>query len=134
MEPVAAAPTASSRQRTVRPDLVEVVHLLVLVQGSILVARSIEAVFFLAFSGVAATVSLGLTAVAAVLTLATAAALGRGSRRARGWTLIAESGVLAVGVVDLLLALAMTGEPLGPVALLVGLVLPAAVIVLLRRR
>ena len=36
--------------------------------------------------------------------------------------------------IRLLLALVMTGEPLGPVELLVGLVVPAAVIVLLRAR
>ena len=134
MDTQPAAPAATPRPAIDRPDLVEVAHLLVLVQGAILVARSIEAVFFLAFTGAAAAVSLGLTAAAAVLTLATAAGLARGSRRARRWTLIAETGVVAVTVVDLVLAMVMTGEPLGPVELLVGLALPAAVIALLRAR
>jgi hypothetical protein len=134
MEPLPAAPAAPTRQPTNATDLVEVAHILVLLQGAILVARTIEAAFFLAFAGAASVVSLGVTASAAVLTLATAAALSRGSRRARRWTLIAESGVIVVGVVDLLLALAMTSEPLGPVELIVGLAIPAAVIVLLRRR
>ncbi len=134
MDTQSAVPAATPRPAIDRPDLVEVAHLLVLVQGAILVARTIEAVFFLAFTGPAAAVSLGLTAAAAVLTLATVAGLARGSRRARRWTLVAEVGVVAVTVVDLLLALVMTGEPLGPVELLVGLALPAAVIVLLRAR
>jgi hypothetical protein len=134
MERTAAAPAATARPPIDRPDLVEVAHLLVLLQGAILVDRSIEAVFFLAFTGAAAAVSLGLTAAAATLTLATAAGLARGSRRARRWTLIAEAGVVAVTVVDLVLALVMTGEPIGPVELLVGLVVPVAVIVLLRAR
>ena len=78
--------------------------------------------------------SLVLTTGAAILTLATAAGLARGSFRARRWTLIAESGVVLVTVVDLALALLMTGEPLGPVSLLTGLVVPIMVIALLRRR
>ncbi len=116
-----------------RTDILAVAHILVLLQGAILVAGTLEAVVFLAFVGPASTVSLGLTAGAAVLTLATAAGLARGSSRARRWTLIAESAVLAVGVVDLVLALVMTGEPLGPMGLLGGIVVPVAVIAILRR-
>lgn len=130
----ALSPPSTTSTTSTRTDLREVVHVLVLVQGAILVARTIEAVFFLAFAGMAAVVSLGLTAAAAVLTMVTAGALARGSRRARRWTLVAESAVIAVGVVDLLLVLAMTGGLPGPVGLLVSLVLPGAVIVLLRRR
>lgn len=126
-----AAPAATLRPRS---DLWEVVHVLVLVQGAILVARTIEAVFFLAFTGAAVAVSLGLTAAAAVLTLVTVAGLARRSRRARRWTLIAESCVIAVALVDLVLDLVMTGELLGPVELLTRLALPAAAIALLRTR
>ena len=111
----------------------EVAHVLVLIQGAVLVAGTLGAVAFLALVGAAGGVSLVLTAGAAVLTLATAAGLGRGSRPARRWTLLAESGVLAVGIVDLVLALLMTGEALAPVPLLGGLVVPAAVIAILRR-
>jgi len=117
-----------------RTDLNAIAHILVLLQGAILVAHTLEAIVFLAFVGAASTVSLGLTAGAALLTLATAAGLARGSARARRWTLVAESGVLLVGLVDLALAWLMTGEPLGPVGLLGGLLIPAAVIVVLRRR
>jgi len=98
------------------------------------VSASLEAVVFLAFVGAAAGVSLWLTAGAALLTLATAAGLARGSRRARRWTLIAETGVVLVTLINLVLALVMTGEPLGPVPLLTGLVVPIAVIALLRHR
>ena len=131
MDITTAVPAAPTRPRA---DLLEVAHILVLLQGAILVARTLEAVIFLGFVGLASVVSLGLTASAAVLTLITAAGLARGSRRAARWTLIAETGVVAVGVIDLLLALVMTGEPLGPVGLLAGFALPIAVIVLLRRR
>jgi hypothetical protein len=117
-----------------RTDLRAVAHILVLVQGAILVARTLEAIVFLAFVGPASSVSLGLTAGAALLTLATAAGLARGSARARRWTLVAESGVLLVGLVDLAFAWLMTGEPLGPVGLLGGLVVPAVVVAILRRR
>lgn len=130
MEPMPAGPAAPIR----RTEFTDVAHILVLLQGAILVARTGEAALFLAVTGTSALASLGLTAGAAVLTLATAAGLARGSVRARRWTLIAEAGVLSIGTVDLALALVMTGEPLGPVGLLVELAVPAAVIVLLRRR
>jgi hypothetical protein len=116
-----------------RTDAWAVAHILVLVQGAILVAGTLEAIVFLAFVGPASVVSLGLTAAAAILTLATAGALARGSPRARRWTLVAETGVVVIGVIDLVLALLMTGEPLGPVALLGGIVVPVSVIAILRR-
>ena len=127
------APRMERTAPVARTDSLAVAHILVLIQGAILVAGTLEAIAFLAFVGPASKVSLGLTASAAVLTLATAAGLARGSRRARRWTLIAESGVLVVGVIDLVLALVMTGEPLGPMALLGGIVVPSAVIAILRR-
>ncbi len=130
MEPTIQAQTAMP----LRADLMEVAHVLVLIQGAVLVAGTLEAVVFLSFAGAAGGISLALTAGAAMLTLATAAGLARGSRPARWWTLLAESGVLAVGIVDLVLALLMTGEALAPVPLLGGLVVPAAVIAILRRR
>jgi hypothetical protein len=130
MESTNTVPAAPTR----RTDLIEIAHILVLIQGAILVGGTMEAVFFLAFAGSAARVSLGLTAAAAVLTLASAAGLARGSSLARRWTLIAESAVFVVTSIDLVLALLMTGEPLGPVPLLAGLALPATVIAILRRR
>ena len=118
-----------------RTDLFEVAHILVLIQGAILVAATVEAVFFLlAFAGSASQVSLAVTGAAAILTLACAGGLAHGSRRARRWTVIAESVVLAVGVINLVLALLLTGEPLGPVPLLAGIVVPASVIAILRQR
>lgn len=127
-------PTSSASGPVTRTDRLAVAHILVLIQGAILVASTLESVVFLAFAGPASRVSLGLTGSAAVLTLAAAAALARGSGRARRWTLAAESGIVVVTLVDLALALLMTGEPLGPVALLAGLVVPVAVIAILRRR
>jgi hypothetical protein len=131
--PVPSAASAASRP-VVRTDRLAVAHVLVHVQGAVLVTSTIEATVFLAFAGPASRMSLALTAGAAVLTMVTAAALGGGSGRARRWTLVAESGVVVVTLVDLVLAMLMTGELLGPVALLAGLVVPVGVIAILRRR
>ena len=128
--PVSASSPAAPNGRT---DLMAVAHILVLIQGAILAVATLEAIVFLAFVGQASSVSLALTAGAAVLTLATAAGLARGSRRARSWTLVAELAVIVVGLIDLVLAMLMTGEAVGPVGLLTRLVLPAAVITILRR-
>ena len=118
-----------------RTDLSEVAHILVLVQGAILVTAIVESAFFLSvFAGSASQVSLAVTGAAAILTLACAGGLARHSRRARYWTLAAESAVLAVGVINLVLAFLMTSEPLGPVPLLAGIVVPASVIAILRQR
>ncbi len=116
-----------------RFDLVEVVWILVFMQGTILIASTLEAFLFLAAFGPAATPSALLTGAAAVLTLVTAAGVGRRARWARRWTLPAEAGVFLGGSIDLALALLLTGAPLGLVPVITRLVVPVAVIKLLRR-
>jgi len=122
-----------SRREPEPLDLVEVIRALVLVHGAILVASTLEAALFLAFVGPIAIPTVVVTGLFAVLTLATAAGLGRRARWARHLTIVAEAVVFLGGLVDLVLAILMTHAPLGPVPLLTRLVAPAAAIVLLRR-
>ena len=53
-------------------------------------------------------------------------------RRLRRWTVIAESAVIATGIIDLLLAIVFTGAPIGLVTFLTRLVAPLVVIALVR--
>jgi hypothetical protein len=122
-----------SRTPIDRTGLVGVVHLLVLLQGAVLVASTIEALVFLGFAGPGGTVALGLTAASAVATLLAAAGLARGSRVARRLTLSAEGYVLVVALLELLLSLVLVGTLLVPVAVLARVAIPVAVIALLRR-
>ena len=115
-------------------NLVEVVRVLVLVQGAILVASTLESALFMGFVGPIALPGVIVTGLFAGVTLATAAGLGRRARWARRLTIVAEVGVFLGGLVDLTMALLMTHALLGLVPLLTRLVAPAAVIVLLRRR
>lgn len=117
-----------------RDDLAAVVHILVLVQAAIGVALAIEAAIFLSFTGAAAIpIALG-GAVAALAMLVVAGGLGRRARWARRLALIGESAVLLLALADTVLAL-LTGTILPPpMAVLTRVVLPLAVILLLRRR
>ena len=116
-----------------RPDLLEVAALLVLLQGAVLVAGILESLVFAAFVGPGAIGTAILGALAAALTLWASAALRRGSRRARRLTLVAESVATVVAVLESMVALLIAGALLPPVALLTRVVVPVAVIVLVRR-
>jgi hypothetical protein len=116
-----------------RTGPVGVVHLLVLLQGAVLVASTIEALVFLGFAGPGGTVVLVLTAASAVATLLAAAGLARGSWVARRLTLLAESYVLVVALLELALSLVLAGTVLVPVAAITRIAIPVAVIAILRR-
>jgi hypothetical protein len=113
-------------------DLVEVVRVLVLMQGAILVATTIEAALFSVAFGPAAGPAVLLTGGAAVLTLATSRGLGRRRRWARRLTVGAECAVLAGALLELALSLLLAGAAFGVVPTLTRLVVPIIVIVLLR--
>jgi len=117
--------------------ILELARVLVLLQGAILVATTLEALLWASFFGPTAGPSIILSGGAATLTLAAAWALGRPAglvkRLARRWTLIAETGVILLALVDLGLAVAIAGIPFGLVPALTRLAIPSAVIVLLRR-
>jgi len=115
--------------------MVELVCVLVLLQGGFVLLSTVE-VLVVGLS----TTSLGplgpsmlLTAATACATLALVAGLRRRSHVAR-WLVMAGEAVVIVGaLVDLGLAVFMTGAALGLVPILTRLALPALVIVLLRR-
>ena len=107
--------------------------MLLLVQGAVLVATTIEALFWtLVFPGAAGMPFL-MSAVAAVLVLVTSARV----RAGRSWTRRVVYGVEVVIlvnlVIDIALAVVITGHVPPIVALLTRFVLPLSVIGLLRQ-
>ncbi len=116
-----------------RGSLVEVAVVLVIIQGAILVVGAIEAMVFASFVGPGGIASILLTVVAAGLTLGTACGLARHRRLARRWALVAETWVLLVAGLDTALSFAVVGTAPGPVLVLSRVVIPLAVIALLRR-
>jgi hypothetical protein len=121
--------------RTLRPadDLFEVARLLLLVQGSILVATTIEALIWSAAFAGAAGAPVFMSGVAAAVILVARARL-RGDRRwSRRVVHVVEVVTLVTLVIDTALAIALTGALPPAVAFLTRLVLPLSVIVLLRR-
>jgi hypothetical protein len=114
-------------------DFLDVARVLLLLQGSILVATTIEAVIWgMAFAGAAAAPFL-LSAASAVVILVARARL-RGDRRSTRRIVYGVEGfTLAFFAVDLVLAIALTGTPPPAVAILTRFVLPVSVIFLLRQ-
>jgi F0F1-type ATP synthase assembly protein I len=113
-------------------DLLDVARALLLVQGAILVATTIEAAIFgLAFAGAGGTILVS-GAAAAVLLVARARLRPdrRGSRRV---VYIVEAITVVPFVVDIALALVLAHGLPPVVAVLTQLVLPLCVITVLRR-
>jgi hypothetical protein len=113
-------------------DLVEVVRVLVLMQGAILVATTIEAALFGLAFGPATAPTVLITAGAAVLTLAASRGLGRRKRWARRLTIGAEFAILAGALLELALSALVAGAAFGIVPTLTRLVVPVIAIVALR--
>ena len=119
--------------RRAADDLLDVARVLLLVQGAILVATTIESfVWGLAFAG-ASGVPVVLSGGAAVLILVGRARLHAGRSRSRRFVYAVEGFMLAFLALDLALAIALTGAPPPAVALLTRFVLPVSVIYLLRQ-
>jgi len=119
--------------RRTADDFLDLARVLLLLQGSILVATTIESVIWsMAFPGAAA-VPFILSGGAATVLLVARARL----RSDRGWTRRLVYGVegftLAFLAIDLALAIALTGTPPPAVALLTRFVLPVSVIYLVRQ-
>jgi hypothetical protein len=114
-------------------DFLDIARVLLLLQGSILVATTIEAVVWgMAFAGAAAAPLLFTGAAAVVIPVARARL-----RADRHWTRRLVYGVegftLAFLAIDLAFAIALTGTPSPAVALLTRFVLPVSVIFLVRQ-
>jgi len=114
-------------------DLLEVARALLLLQGSILIATTIEALVWAAFFPGASGSPAVMSGASAVATL-----VGRTRLRAdRGWArrlvYLVEGLILLTAAVDVAVALALAHALPPLVALLTQVALPIAVITLLRR-
>lgn len=116
-----------------RDGLVGVAATLLLIQGAILVTGVIEAWIFASFVGSTAVAAAVLTAAGATLVLTCAWGLGRARAWARRATLIAEGAIFAIALLDVVAAPILVGAGVSLVPFLTRLVLPLAVISILRR-
>ena len=116
------------RAQASRSDLLDVVRVLLLLQGAILIANTLEAgLFAIAFSG-GLTPTVLMTAAAAIAVLFARARLdGGGARRT---LYIVEGIVLVLLGIDTALSLAITHQAVPAVAVLTRFVLPVSVIAL----
>jgi hypothetical protein len=119
--------------RRIADGFLDLARVLLLLQGSILVATTLEAVVWgMAFAG-AASVPLLLSGGAAMVTLVARARLSADRRWTRRLVYCIEGSTLAFLALDLALAIGLTGTPPPAVALLTRFVLPVSVIFLLRQ-
>jgi hypothetical protein len=119
--------------RRAADDLLDVARALLLLQGAILIATTIEAlvwaVFFPGASGSPAVMS----GVAAIVILIGRTRLRADRRWARRLVYLVEGVILVTAAVDTVIGLALADALPPMVALLTQVVLPIAVITLLRR-
>lgn len=114
-------------------DFLDLARVLLLLQGSILVATTIESLIWgMAFAGAAAAPVL-LSAAAAAVILVARARLRADRRWTRRLVYGVEGFTLVFLALDLALAIALTGTPPPAVALLTRFVLPLCVIYLVRQ-
>jgi len=120
------------RAQAWRSDLLEVVRVLLLLQGAILIATTLEAgLFAIAFSG-GLTPTVLMTAAAAIAVFVARARLCS-ERPARRTLYVVEAIVLVLLAVDTALSLIITHQAVPPVAVLTRFVLPVSVIALVGR-
>ncbi len=113
-------------------ELLDLVRVLLLLQGSILVATTIEALIWgVIFPGGGTAVL--MSGVSAVVILVACTRLRADRRWARRLVYVVEGVTLAAVAVDIALAIALTHAFPPVVALLTQLVLPLSVVTLLRR-
>jgi hypothetical protein len=121
----------SMRTPAARADLLDVVRVLLLLQGAILVANTIEAGLFAVAFSAGVVPSVLATGIAAVAIFIGRARLGHGGRRSRRAIYIVEGVIIAMLALDLTLALVLTHQTVPAMAVLTRFVLPVAVIALL---
>ena len=119
--------------RRVAAAELDVVRVLLLVQGAILVANTIEAGLFAVAFSAGVVPSVLATAVAAIAIFIGRARLGHGGRRSRRAIYIVEGVIIAMLALDLILALVLTHQTVPAMAVLTRFALPVAVIALLGR-
>ena len=112
---------------------VDVIRILLLIQGGIAVTSTIEVFLVGAITGFFIAPLMVLTLVAAIVTLWASRGVRLRSRRARKVTFWAEGTILAFAVVDLLLAIFLARRGLALVPTVTRIVLPIAIMRTLRR-
>lgn len=122
------------RPRKVRGDgsSIEIIRMLVLIQGAIALTSTLEVAAASALSGFATLPLVAVNLAAAMLALWLAAALARHSRFARRTTILVQLSILLIAGIDLLLSLFLADQPLELVPTLTRIVLPITVIRMLR--
>jgi len=114
-------------------ELLDVARVLLLLQGAVLVATTIESLFWtVVFPGAAGTPFL-MSAVTAVLVLVAGARLRAHRSWARRIVYVVETVILVNLVIDIAVAVVITGHVPPIVALLTRFVLPLSVIGLVRQ-
>ncbi len=111
---------------------IEIVRMLVMLQGAIAVLSTVEVLVAGAAFGFVTAPLVLVNLAAATLALWLAAGLARYSRLARRTTIVVQVLILLIATIDLLLALILTQQPLELVPTLVRFVLPITVIRMLR--
>lgn len=122
-------------ETTRRPadDLLDVARVLLLLQGSILVATTIEALIWSLVFPAGAGSSALVSGAAALVILVARTRLRADRVRNRRLVYIVEGLILAMLAIDTALAIALTGAFPPAVALITRLLLPISVLVLLHR-
>ena len=121
---------------TIRGDssMLEVLRILVLVQGAIFVTTAVESLAAIAFGGPALIPLVALNGSLALIVLLSARGLRRGSRKARRTVVITEVLVMLMFALDSLISLFITQGGLGLVPTLTRFVLPTTIIWTINRR
>jgi hypothetical protein len=130
---VAAGAGVDQTMRREPADLVEVARVLLLLQGAILVANTIEAGLFAVAFSAGVVPSVLATAIAAIAIFIGRARLGRGGRRSRRAIYVVEGVIITLLALDLVLALVLTHQTVPAMAVITRFALPVAVIALLGR-
>ena len=122
---------ARPRERT--DGVIDLVRVVLLVQGAILATAAVEAAFFSAVFGGASSPSALLTGIAALIVFVARARLSPARRRSRRALFAVEALVLVFFGVDVILALLIARTSIPPVAVITQFAMPVAVIWLLGR-
>ncbi|GBE23922.1 hypothetical protein BMS3Bbin02_00187 [bacterium BMS3Bbin02] len=125
--------TTDTRTRPDDESIINVIRVLVLLQGGIAFVSMLEVAFTTAMTGGSTIFALLLTTVAALLTLRLSTGIGKLSRRARRITIRIEKVIVVIAFLEVLLALLLAQTLPAPVTLITRFVVPVVVITLLRR-
>lgn len=127
-----AKPTSEPLPADPERGAVTLIRALLLVQIGVIVTATIESLVV----GAASPTMVGLPVLNgffAVWTMTLMRGIGRGSERARRWTVRLQFGWIGLAVVDLLLAALLASRGLEPVPIITRLLVPVLLIHLLNR-